>query len=123
MSPSVDFKGRRVLIVEDEVMVAMLIEDMLTDLGCVVAGSATTLEDAMRLATVAAFDCALLDVNLRGQPIFPLVDLLRAKGVPFAFATGYGDAELRSADRAAPILSKPFREDDLARVLALLTAP
>ena len=123
MSLSVDLKGRRVLIVEDEVMVAMLIEDMLTDLGCVVAGSATTLEDAMRLATVAAFDCALLDVNLRGQPIFPLVDLLRARGVPFAFATGYGDAELRSADRAAPILSKPFREDDLARVLALLPVP
>ena len=123
MSPSVDFKGRRVLIVEDEVMVAMLIEDMLTDLGCVVAGSATTLEDAMRLATDAEFDCALVDINLQGQPIFPLVDLLRAKGMPFAFATGYGDEELRGVDRETPILRKPFREDDLARVLALLPAP
>lgn len=120
MSSSVDLKGRRVLIVEDDVMVAMLIADMLTDLGCVVAGSATHLDEAMSLASGTTFDCALLDVNLQGQSIFPLVDLLRAKGVPFAFATGYSNADLRSADRDAPILLKPFREDDLARVLALL---
>jgi hypothetical protein len=64
----------------------------------------------------------VLDVNLGGQPIFPLADLLRERGTPFAFATGYGDAGLREEDRGAPVLQKPFREGDLARVLGELRA-
>ena len=62
----------------------------------------------------------MLDVNLGGQPIFPLADLLREKGAPFAFATGYGDAGLRDADKGSPVLQKPFREGDLARILGEL---
>ena len=115
-----DLAGLRVLVVEDEMMVSMLIEDMLEDLGCTVVGPASRLDEAIELANTAELDCAVLDVNLGGQPIFPLADLLRAKGAPFAFATGYGDAGLREADRGSPVLQKPFREGDLARILGEL---
>ena len=110
--------GLRVLVVEDEMMVSMLIEDMLTDLGCTIVGPASRLDEALQLAREAELDCAVLDVNLGGQPIFPLADLLREKGAPFAFATGYGDAGLREVDKGSPVLQKPFREADLARVLS-----
>ena len=114
--------GLRVLVVEDEMMVSMLIEDMLADLGCTVVGPASRLDEAIALANAAELDCAVLDVNLGGQPIFPLADILHAKGAPFAFATGYGDAGLRDVDRGSPVLQKPFREGDLARVLSQLKA-
>jgi CheY-like chemotaxis protein len=113
-------EGLRVLVVEDEMMVSMLIEDMLTDLGCTIIGPASRLDEALALARETELDCAVLDVNLGGQPIFPLADLLREKGAPFAFATGYGDAGLREVDKGAPVLQKPFREADLARVLGEL---
>ena len=86
------------------------------------SGPASRLDEAIELANRAELDCAVLDVNLGGQPIFPLADILRAKGRPFAFATGYGDAGLREADRGSPVLQKPFREGDLARVLGELRA-
>ena len=120
MSETRSFSGLRVLVVEDEMMVSMLIEDMLSDLGCTIVGPASRLEEAMALARENTIDCAVLDVNLGGQPIFPLADLLRERGRPFAFATGYGDAGLRDADRGTPVLQKPFREGDLARVLGEL---
>jgi CheY-like chemotaxis protein len=122
MTEAVSLEGLRVLVVEDEMMVSMLIEDMLSDLGCTVVGPASRLEEAIDLAQRSDLDCAVLDVNLGGQPIFPLADILRAKGAPFAFATGYGDAGLRDVDRGSPVLQKPFREGDLARVLGQLKA-
>ncbi|WP_374571393.1 response regulator [Phenylobacterium sp.] len=122
MSEGGRFDGLRVLVVEDEMMVSMLIEDMLSDLGCLVVGPASRIEDALALMESAAIDCAVLDVNLGGQPIFPLADILRERGAPFAFATGYGDAGLRETDRGTPVLQKPFREIDLARVLGELRA-
>jgi CheY-like chemotaxis protein len=120
MTETAHLAGLRVLVVEDEMMVSMLIEDMLTDLGCIVVGPAARLDEALELAKTSELDCAVLDVNLGGQPIFPLADLLREQGRPFAFATGYGDAGVREADRGAPVLQKPFREGDLARVLGAL---
>ena len=117
-----DLAGLRVLVVEDEMMVSMLIEDMLEDLGCKVVGPASRLDEALALAGEAELDCAVLDVNLGGQSIFPRADFLRAKGAPFAFATGYGDAGLRDVDKGSPVLQKPFRETDLARVLGVLKA-
>src|SRR3954449_6287412 len=122
MSNNSALSGLRVLVVEDEMMVSMLIEDMLADLGCTVVGPASRLDEAMDLARAGELDCAVLDVTLGGQPIFPLADLLRERGRPFAFATGYGDAGLREADRGSPVLQKPFREGDLARVLTELQA-
>jgi CheY-like chemotaxis protein len=122
MNDTAKLSGLRVLVVEDEMMVSMLIEDMLGDLGCTVVGPAARLDEAMELANAGELDCAVLDVNLGGQPIFPLADVLREKGKPFAFATGYGDAGLRDVDRGTPVLQKPFRESDLARVLGELRA-
>ncbi len=115
--PSV-FAGRRVLVVEDEMMIAMLVEDMLAELGCSVVGPAHALADALDLArTEIGLDAALLDVNLGGQSVFAVADALREKGVPAIFSTGYGDAGLRDIDRGSPVLQKPFRAGDLARAL------
>ena len=107
----------KVLVVEDEALVSMLVEDMLTDLGCAIVGPAAEIEEALRLAGSADIDAALLDVNLGGRPIFPLADALKARGVPFAFASGYGEAGLSDEHRGAAVLQKPFREADLRRVL------
>ena len=110
--------GRRILVVEDEMMIAMLVEDMLAELGCSVVGPAHALEAALNLArTEQGIDAALLDVNLGGQPVFAVADALREKGVPAIFSTGYGDAGLRDVDRGSPVLQKPFRAGDLARAL------
>jgi CheY-like chemotaxis protein len=115
--PSV-FAGRRVLVVEDEMMIAMLVEDMLAELGCAVVGPAHALAEALDLArSEVGLDAALLDVNLGGQPVFAVADALREKGVPAIFSTGYGDAGLREVDRGAQVLQKPFRAGDLARAL------
>ncbi|HEY1425216.1 MAG TPA: response regulator [Caulobacteraceae bacterium] len=112
------FAGRRVLVVEDEMMIAMLVEDMLCELGCAVVGPVHALEAALDLArSDDGLDAALLDVNLAGQPVFAVADALRAKGVPAIFSTGYGDAGLRDVDRGAQVLQKPFRAGDLARAL------
>ncbi len=110
----------KVLVVEDEALVSMLVEDMLTDLGCTVVGPAAEIEEALKLATTADIDAALLDVNLGGRPIFPVADALKARGVPFAFASGYGEAGLTEDHRGAAVLQKPFREADLRRVLESL---
>ena len=115
-------QGLKVLVLEDETLVSMMVEDMLSDLGCQVIGPASRLDEAIALANAEELDCAVLDVNLGGQPIFPLADILRAQGHPFAFATGYGDAGLRDVDQGSPVLQKPFREGDLARVLGELRA-
>jgi CheY-like chemotaxis protein len=119
MADSSALVGRRVLVVEDEMMIAMLVEDMLAELGCTVVGPAHALDAALVLAqTETGLDAALLDVNLGGQPVFAVADALRAKGVPTIFSTGYGDAGLRDVDRGAPVLQKPFRAHDLARALS-----
>jgi CheY-like chemotaxis protein len=125
MSQNEALRGRRVLVVEDETMIAMLVEDMLGDLGCVVVGPAHRLEEALEVVRLEdRIDVALLDVNLAGEPVFTLADALRAKGVPAIFATGYGEVGLRDVDRGAPVLHKPFRIGDLAEALgeALRTA-
>jgi CheY-like chemotaxis protein len=112
-----ELKGLRVLVVEDEMLVSMLVEDMLTDLGCVVVGPAAEIEEAMSLVLAGGIDAALLDVNLGGKPIFPVADVLKTQGVPFAFASGYGEAGLSEEHRGAAVLQQPFREADLARAL------
>ncbi|MDR6624085.1 response regulator [Caulobacter segnis] len=112
----------KVLVVEDEALVSMLVEDMLTDLGCTVVGPAAEIEEALKLANSADIDAALLDVNLGGRPIFPVADALRGRGVPYAFASGYGEAGISEDHRGSAVLQKPFREADLRRVLEGLVA-
>ena len=109
--------GLRVLVVEDEMLVSMLLEDMLADFGCSVVGPAPTIAEAMPLAMDGAIDAAVLDLNLGGHPSFPVADALKARGVPFIFASGYGQTGLAEAHRDAPVLQKPFRQADLERAL------
>lgn len=111
---------RRVLVVEDEYLVAMLVEEMLEGLGYEVAQVAATLEAALTAAQNSAIDVAVLDVNLSGKHSGPVAEALAARGIPFAFATGYGAAGLEGRYADAPTLQKPFYEDDLKRVLAAL---
>jgi CheY-like chemotaxis protein len=107
----------RVLIVEDEMLVAMNIEDMLLDLGHEVAGLASRLTPALALAAEAEIDAAVLDVNLAGEQSFPVADLLDKRGIPFLFATGYGLGGIEERYRGRTVLQKPFRLADLGAAL------
>jgi len=106
-----------VLVVEDEGLIALLLDDMLEDLGFHVAYSAATVAQALAwLERGGAPDAALLDVNLAGEKVYPVADALVARGVPFAFSTGYGDAQDPRFGQA-PLLGKPIVPDRLAAVL------
>lgn len=110
---------RRILVVEDEGLIALMIEDMLLDLGYEVAGPAATLDEAMVLIRAQPpIHAAVLDLNICGEPVFPVVDALRARGVPVIMTTGYGDDRLRADDRHGPVLHKPFVEAELIAALA-----
>jgi CheY-like chemotaxis protein len=111
---------RRVFVVEDEIMIRMLLEDMLADLGYGVAASAGGLNEAMTLARQGDFDLAILDVNLNGDAVYPVADLLQERGVPFAFSTGYGERGLPEAYRGRPTLQKPFQLENLEDILAAI---
>ena len=108
---------RRILVVEDEPMIRMLLADMLADLGYTVAGEAGRIDEAMALAKRAEFDVAILDVNLDGQPISPVVEVLVARDLPFVFATGYGQQGVPEPYRHRPMLQKPFQADALAQAI------
>jgi CheY-like chemotaxis protein len=112
-----DLAGRRVLLVEDESLIIMLVEDALAEFGCEVAGIASRFEDAIDKARALACDAAILDVNLNGLRTFPIADILRARGIPFVFATGYGATSIPEGLKAAPILQKPFTAHELERAL------
>ena len=112
---------RRILVVEDEMLIGMLLEDMLTDMGHKVAAIVPRLKDALAAVERETFDLAVLDVHLHGESAFPVADALIAKGVPFIFATGYGERGLPESYRGRPVLQKPFARDDLERLLKTLT--
>lgn len=109
--------GLKVLIVEDESLVSMLIEDALADLGCRVAGVASRIDEALDKAATLPLDAAILDVNLHGKQTAAVAEILKKRGVPFLFATGYGVSGLPGGFQTAPFLQKPFHEADLERVL------
>lgn len=115
--------GRRIFVVEDEMMIAMLIEDMLGELGCETVGPSARIEDALALARESAIDAAVLDVNLNGRETYPVADVLAQRGIPFIFATGYGAGGLTERFREVPTLQKPFQERDLARLLSRALEP
>lgn len=110
--------GRRVLLVEDEALVAMLLETILEDMGCVPVGPAATVEEGLTMvADPAPLDAALLDVNVAGQLVFPIAEALKARGVPFVFSTGYGQGGLPDEWRGHPTIQKPFTEADIRNAL------
>jgi CheY-like chemotaxis protein len=108
--------GVRVLIVEDEIIVALFMEDLLGEFGYEVAGVASQLDDAM--AHAPDYDMAVLDVHLNGRDVFDFADTLAARGTPFVFATGYGERGIPERHRGRPVLQKPFQPHDLKLVLA-----
>jgi CheY-like chemotaxis protein len=112
-----DLSGRRVLVVEDESRIAMLIRDTLEDMGCEVVATAARFEDALEKATSLRFDVALLDVNLNGEASYPIAQALAERGRAFVFATGYGASNVPESLHNAPVLQKPFMRRDLERAL------
>ncbi|TWI50929.1 response regulator receiver domain-containing protein [Pseudomonas duriflava] len=108
---------RRVLLIEDETLIAMLLEDILDELGYEVAGVAAEFDDGMRLAETGTFDLAILDVNVGGREIFPIAEKLAERNIPFMFSTGYGVVGLPMEWQSRPVLAKPFRPDDLEQAL------
>jgi CheY-like chemotaxis protein len=106
-----------VLIVEDEMVVAMLIEDMVVELGYEVSGVATQVADAIALVERDSFDLAILDVNLNGKEVFPLADILEGRGIPFMFATAYGRRGIPERFLYHPVIQKPFSSLDLRKAL------
>ena len=109
--------ARRVLVVEDDVMIRMLIEDMLTDLGFQLAAEASKVPEALAAVQSTDIDVAILDVNLSGETTGPVAEALAARGTPFVFATGYGEHGLPERFRDRPLLKKPFQIDSLKRML------
>ena len=114
--------AKRVLIVEDEVLLAMHLEDLLTELGHEVVGQATRIDEAMKLARESDIDFAILDINVAGTKSFPVAEILRQRGIPFAFATGYGAEGLMDGYRDDPALRKPYAQEDLERAIAQVFA-
>jgi len=116
-------QGVKVLVVEDEYLVATLMEDMLASAGCIVAGPIPRLALALDAASKEACDVAVLDVNLAGERVYPVADILAQRNVPFVFVTGYGVLPGEYANR--PRLCKPFKMADLVNTLSdiVKTAP
>ncbi len=112
----------RVLVVEDEYLIRMLLEDMLADLGYEITAAVGSLAEANQIAASGAFDVAILDVNLDGDEVFPVADIIAKRGLPFVFVTGYGEGSLPAHYRAHPALQKPFQAEQLKVVLAGLLA-
>jgi CheY-like chemotaxis protein len=125
MTPSsANLAGLRVLVVEDEMLVAMMIEDMLAEFGCIVVGAASRVGQALKLLEEAdEIDGAVLDVNLAGEKVFPVAEALDARGIPFVFSTGYGTAGLPDHFRNRLTLQKPYRPEDLEGALAAALTP
>jgi CheY-like chemotaxis protein len=109
----------RILIMEDEALVAMMIEDTLIDLGCEVVGPFSSIERGITAIEHAKLDGAFLDVNLRGEFVYPVADALAARATPFVFVTGYGEAGVHPRFRGTPVLTKPFVPDTIEQLVRL----
>ncbi|PVE22705.1 hypothetical protein DC522_19765 [Microvirga sp. KLBC 81] len=114
-----DLTGLRILVVEDEAAISLLLEDMLLDFGCEVIGPAARLSTALDAVAREQVDLAILDVNVAGEPIYPVAEALAERSVPFVFSTGYGSAGIRDSFRDRPVLQKPFAQHDLKQKLIL----
>ena len=112
--------GLRILVVEDEMLIAVLIEEMLQGLGCQVVGPVSRLDAALRLAHEEPLDAAILDVRIRGGQVYPVAEELLARNIPFVLASGYGDWALPENLQHQPRLTKPFRQHDLEEQVRLL---
>jgi CheY-like chemotaxis protein len=112
--------GRRILVVEDEMLIVMMIEAMLQDLGCVSVTSAATIEHAISLIEGQDFEAAMLDVNLSGRSSRPVAAALAARGVPFFLSTGNAAHHTMDSYGDRPVLRKPFTDKDLIAIFTKL---
>lgn len=110
-------KDLRILVVEDEFLVALEIERMMADLGCRVVGPASSLEDALALARSEAIDGGILDVNVGGERIDPVAEALIERNIPFILSTGYTSSGISPELRDRPRLSKPFDDGQLIELM------
>ncbi len=118
MSPNPALQGRKILVVEDEWLIAQHLAMLLEDMGCAVVGPVGKVNQAIEKIAAETIDCALLDANLNGTSSSPIVDALVAAGLPLIIVTGYGALELPTdAMNAAPRLNKPFAEQELEAAL------
>lgn len=117
MEAADDLQGCRVLVVEDDAMIAMMLQDLLEDMGCRVAGLASRFDEALQRSGADDFDVALLDVNLRGQRTLPIAEAMLQRRKPFVLTTGYATTMLPDSLRAATLLQKPYRRQDLETAL------
>lgn len=109
--------GVRVLLVEDEMMLLMMIEGMLEDMGCRSVTTAATVKQALAHLDEQTFDVAMLDLNLNGDRSYPIADALTERGVPFLFSTGYGSQGVMDGYRDRPVLMKPYQFEELVSTL------
>jgi CheY-like chemotaxis protein len=123
MSNDSPLSGRRILVVEDEMIAAWVLEQILADLGCEVVGPAARVNEALAMIETEAIDAVLLDVNLNGEKSYPVADALSARGVPFFFSTGYNRDSMPHGYRDFPMLQKPYEATKLAAILAQLLTP
>jgi CheY-like chemotaxis protein len=117
-APSPVLSGKRILVVEDELLVAMMIEDILLEQNCSVIGPFSNLTDALAAAQTASFDAAVLDVNLHGQKSYPVGEILAARKIPFFLLSGYGEAALPEDHPEWRTCNKPFTAAELIQALA-----
>jgi len=114
--------NRRIFVVEDEMLIAIQLEEILESLGCVVVGPVSKLEVAVRMAGEEQIDAAILDITIRGGQVFPAAEVLLGRDIPFVFASGYSDWALPDPFRGKPQLQKPFSPEDLAKALREISA-
>jgi CheY-like chemotaxis protein len=111
-------RKHRILVVEDKAMISMLLEDMVLDCGGELVGPVARFDDALALAHKAEFGVAVLDLNLNGILSYPIAEVIRERGIPVIFATGYGADGLLDRFRDCPTLQKPFSQQDFAEAVA-----
>jgi DNA-binding response OmpR family regulator len=111
-------RKHRILVVEDEAMISMLIEDMVVDCGAEIVGPVARFDDALALAREAEFGVAVLDLNLNGTLSYPVAEVIRERGIPVIFATGYGADGVLDRFSDCPTLQKPFSQQDFSEAVA-----
>jgi CheY-like chemotaxis protein len=111
-------QGMRILVVEDEMMAAMMLETLLDDAGGIVVGPVSSVANALALIATKPIDGAILDVNLGGEFVYPVADALAERGTPFVFITGYGKTAIDVRRYAVPVVPKPYEDDGLVRIIA-----
>lgn len=113
------FEGKRVLVVEDEPVVAMCLEDILDGLGCITIGPASRLAEGLALALAGGLDAAILDINLGGERSTAIAEALRGQAIPFAFASGYGACP-EGFENCTLLIEKPYRDAEVLATLRVL---